>query len=84
MQFPHLIVTLLVIGLPAPALAQSQNLKALGKKLDAPTTKPADRGNDTKACPEYGAGFYRLAGSDTCVRIGGQIGVDVGTSTTRR
>ena len=33
---------------------------------------------------QYGAGFYRLAGSDTCVRLGGGIGTDIGTSGTRR
>jgi len=37
-----------------------------------------------KACPEYGAGFYRLAGSDTCVRVSGGISTDIGTSGVRR
>jgi hypothetical protein len=27
----------------------------------------------TKACPEFGAGFYRADGSDTCIKIGGFI-----------
>lgn len=87
MPFMRLNVALLVTGLlmlAAPALAQSQDLKALGKKVDNPVTKPADRNSGMKACPEYGAGFYRLAGSDTCVRIGGSVGVDVDTSGVRR
>jgi hypothetical protein len=37
-----------------------------------------------KPCPEYGAGFYKLEGSDTCVRIGGGIGIDVGAASTWR
>lgn len=31
-------------------------------------------------CAEYGAGFVQVQGSDTCVRIGGAVGVDVGIS----
>jgi hypothetical protein len=29
-------------------------------------------------CAEYGAGFVQAQGSDTCVRIGGAVGVGVG------
>lgn len=32
-----------------------------------------------KACPEYGAGFYRVDGTDACVKIGGFI--DAGVSS---
>jgi hypothetical protein len=87
MPFMRLTIALLVAGLLAPAvpaIAQTRDLKALGKKLDAPVTKPTSRGTGMKPCPEYGAGFYRLAGSDTCVRVGGSVGVDIGTSNVRR
>jgi hypothetical protein len=80
------IVSLLLVPLLAaasPALAQSFDARALGKR-DVPVAKPDDRRSGMKACPEYGAGFYRLAGSDTCVRIGGGISTDVGTSGGRR
>lgn len=33
-----------------------------------------------RPCSEYGAGFVRMAGSDTCVRIGGSIDAGVGFS----
>ena len=87
MPFMRLTIALLVAGLLAPAvpaIAQTRDLKALGKKLDAPVTKPTSRGTGMKPCPEYGAGFYRLAGSDTCVRVSGSVGVDIGTSNVRR
>src|SRR5437868_4852881 len=87
MQFMRPSVALIVAGLIAttgPALAQSRDLKVLGQKLDLPVKKRDDRGTVMKACPEYGAGFYRLAGSDTCVRMGGSVGVDIGTSGVRR
>lgn len=30
-----------------------------------------------RACPEMGDGFVRVAGSDTCVKIGGNVRVEV-------
>ena len=32
-----------------------------------------------KACPEFGAGFYRVDGTNTCVKLGGFV--DVGVSS---
>jgi hypothetical protein len=80
------IITLLVLLLLPVSFAQAQSwdAKPLGKKDGVPAGKPKDRASGIKACPEYGAGFYRLDGSDTCVRIGGGIGTDVGTSGMRR
>jgi hypothetical protein len=66
------------------AQAQSFDAKALNRKPEAPAAKQKDRAGGMKACPEYGAGFYRLNGSDTCVRISGGIASDVGVSGTSR
>jgi hypothetical protein len=33
-----------------------------------------------KSCPQYGAGFVQLPGSDTCVKIGGFVDGQVGGS----
>ena len=46
-----------------PALARS-----LPKSDPAPEAKP---------CPEMGEGFVRLPGSDTCVKLGGSVRVEV-------
>jgi porin-like protein len=35
--------------------------------------KPADPAGAGRPCPEYGAGFVRLPGARTCVRIGGRV-----------
>jgi hypothetical protein len=61
-----------------PAFAQSRSLdfKPLNDRR-APPQKT--KGARKKACSEYGAGFYRLEGSDTCMRIGGGIDVTVGS-----
>ncbi len=36
-----------------------------------------------KSCAEFGAGFVRVEGSDTCVRLGGSIGIGVGGGSGR-
>ena len=48
---------------------------------DKPAAKPAPvRGNP---CAAYGAGFVRIEGSSTCVKMGGNVTIDVGTRTGR-
>lgn len=39
-----------------------------------PKTEPAP---PARACPEMGEGFVRLSASDTCVRLGGSVRVEV-------
>jgi hypothetical protein len=34
-------------------------------------------------CAEYGAGFVRIEGSSTCMKIGGSIGAGVGAGVSR-
>ena len=77
----RLTIALLALALAplSSARAQSLDTKALGKKSDPPVARPKDRAGGMKACPEYGAGFYRLEGSDTCIRIGGGIRTDAGS-----
>jgi hypothetical protein len=88
---PLAVVALLALLAPAPsALAQDTkqdtkgvNMRALGDRNVTPP-KPGKAASGMKACPEYGAGFYRLAGSDSCVRISGGIASDVGVTGVRR
>jgi Porin subfamily len=39
--------------------------------------KPAKSAN---SCAAYGTGFVKVEGSDTCVKVGGAVSVDVGAS----
>lgn len=41
--------------------------------------KPLTRPRTTTSCSEFGAGFVRMPGSDSCVRFGGSVGIGVGT-----
>ena len=38
---------------------------------------PAKR-NDASACAAFGPGFVKVAGSDTCMKVGGAASVSVG------
>jgi hypothetical protein len=78
------ILAALLFAPLSQANAQSFDAKALRGKPEVPPAKPGQRAGGMKACPEYGAGFYRIDGSSTCVRVGGSIGTDVGGSTLRR
>ena len=59
--------------LPAYAAAQQSSQPAKHSKPGKPhpvTSNP---------CAEYGVGFAKLAGSDTCVKIGGGVRVEGGS-----
>jgi hypothetical protein len=41
---------------------------------------PLKRSNSANACAEYGAGFVKVEGTSTCVKIGGAVSVGAGVS----
>lgn len=82
----RILVLLSVIALVAPAAAEPQPRRTAPKPAlkTAPKTAPnSDRPKVVRPsrdpCAEFGPGFTRAPGSDTCVRFGGGIGVGVGT-----
>lgn len=71
------LVVLSVAGLPAWAQTRGSHIHDRDIKTEQRTEKAGSSAR--KSCPEYGPGFVRVEGSSSCVRIGGGIGVDVGT-----
>ncbi len=63
-----------------PALAQQLDLKTQRPRPDDSKLKPAARPRPTASCAEYGAGYVRVEGTGSCVRLGGGISVGVGGS----
>jgi len=66
------------------AQAEPSGVQKSGKAPPAGKLLPlkgAARGN---SCAEYGAGFVKVDGSDTCVKVGGAVSVEVGTSRGSR
>lgn len=74
----------------APARAQHLGERIPGIKTDTPANRlPAARSDAkpagaARACQEYGPGFVRLEGSNTCVRAGGRIMYEYGMTGGRR
>ena len=77
----NILLVIVLAVLPSAALSDSQKPDkpaATGKLLPV---KPAGSGN---TCAAYGAGFVKVEGTDTCVKAGGAISIDAGTSSGRR
>lgn len=49
-----------------------------GKQHGKQPVKSMRSPRSPRSCAEYGAGFVRAADSDTCVKVGGSISVEVG------
>jgi hypothetical protein len=47
----------------------------------APQKKAPSAEKPVKACPEYGAGYRRLEGTGTCVKIGGYVRMQGGLNS---
>jgi hypothetical protein len=57
-----------------PRLPRSDNAATSGKQI------PLKRSNSARACAEYGAGFIKIEGTNTCMKIGGAVSVGAGVS----
>lgn len=74
-------VTMMMVLPASMALAEPINNLKPPKPSAAPDrllpTKGARAGN---SCAAYGPGFVKAAGTDTCVKFGGGIGIETGRS----
>lgn len=78
-----LVLTAAALLSAGAAFAQTRLLKDNDKQLDLPaasTPKVPIR----NPCSAYGPGFMRVEGSDSCVKVGGSVGVETGRRTRGR
>jgi hypothetical protein len=61
------------------AIAQPTSSMLTGPRDQPRKEAPATKSRAAKSCAEYGPGFIRIEGSDSCVRVGGAISVGVGS-----
>lgn len=59
---------------------QPRDNKASRQRATTPSDRPIAKPRQATSCAQFGAGFVRVPGSDSCVRLGGGIDVGVGTS----
>jgi len=74
----NLLVAILVMLFPA-SLAATEPLR-VPKDNTAPPSKLAPAKRSVNGCAAYGAGFAKVDGTDTCVKIGGAVSIGVGGS----
>jgi hypothetical protein len=74
------IVPVIVLALLSASAASAQQFRddKPGKAAKSLPLRPAKAA--VNPCAEYGAGFVRIEGSSTCIKIGGSLSVGVGGS----
>ena len=74
------ILPVIVLALLSASAAPAQQSR--DRKPDKPAKSLPLRPAKAAAnpCAEYGAGFVRIEGSSTCIKIGGSLSVGVGGS----
>jgi hypothetical protein len=71
------VIVLALLSASAASAQQSRDGKP-DKPAKSPPLRPAKAA--ANPCAEYGAGFVRIEGSSTCIKVGGSLGVGVGGS----
>jgi hypothetical protein len=66
--------------LPAIALAEQPSRPKSNKAAASAKSLPLKKTARPYACAEYGAGFVKVEGSDTCIKIGGAIDIGGGVA----
>jgi hypothetical protein len=71
--------------LPAfAALAEQPGTRKSNKAVTSGKLLPLKGAASGNSCSAYGAGFVKVEGTDTCVKIGGAVSIGAGTSTGSR
>ncbi len=84
------LVFCLVLAVTAPhgtaAIAASDmphGVKSRRHRADTPKPVQATRARQPVSCGQFGPGFVRMAGSDTCISVGGAVDVGIGVGVGR-
>lgn len=79
-----LLVMIAVLLPSVPAFAEQPRPQKPDKAATSGRALPLKRPSSANACAEYGAGFVRIEGTNTCMKIGGAISVGAGVSSGSR
>jgi hypothetical protein len=79
----NILLAIAVAMLPAAAAEPSRSQK-VDKPQDSGWLLPLKGAGAGNPCAAYGPGFVKLAGTDTCVKIGGAAGIGTGISSGSR
>jgi len=79
-----LAIMALVLTAVAALAAEQTGQQKSDKAAFSAKVLPPKRATPNNSCAAYGAGFVKVEGSETCVKIGGAIGIGAGTSAGSR
>ena len=75
------LLVMIAAVLPAvTTVAEQPRPQKSGKAATPGKVLPLKRSNSANACAEYGAGFVKIEGTNTCMKIGGAVSVGAGVS----
>jgi hypothetical protein len=79
------LLLMMIVVLPSLAGAAEQpRLQKPDKAATSGKLLPLKRSNSANACAEYGAGFVKIEGTNTCMKVGGAVSVGAGASSGSR
>ena len=79
------LLIVMAVTLPSvAALAEQPRSQKPDKAATSGKLLPLKRSNSANACAEYGAGFVKIEGTNTCMKIGGAVSVGAGVSSGSR
>jgi hypothetical protein len=73
-------VIVAVALLPVSAFAEQPRLQKSDKAATSDKVLPLKRAAPANSCAEHGAGFVKVEGTNTCMKIGGAISIGVGVA----
>jgi hypothetical protein len=79
-----LLVIVAVVLPAAGAFAEQPRLPKSDKAATSGKVLPLKRATSTNSCAAYGAGFVKIEGTNTCMKIGGAVSVGAGVSSGSR
>jgi hypothetical protein len=79
------LLVVMAVMLPSVAAFAEQPRPQKSRKAATPDkVLPLKRSSSTNVCAEYGAGFVKIEGTNTCMKIGGAISIGGGVSSGSR
>jgi hypothetical protein len=79
------LLLIVAVVLPASAaFAEQARVPKSDKAATAGKVLPLKGARAANSCAEYGAGFVKIEGTNTCMKIGGAVSVGAGVSSGSR
>jgi len=81
----NILLALVVIAvLPASMAAEQPRIQKPDKPTASGRLLPLKGADSSNSCAAYGPGFVKVDGTGTCVKIGGAVSIEAGSSSGSR